>query len=114
MFGGHTSAIWSSSNLYKTDATAFLFSLINRENRPCKSVVKSPGAYAIYDHASYGPTFGGGHDLNIANNSDSNMNSYSNWGHSYSSLYTYGSAQAQSFFAGFRYFQVKEIEVFQI
>ncbi len=92
----------------------FLFSLINKENRPYKSVVKSPGTNAIYDSASYGPTFGGGHDFYIADNSDSNTDSYSNWGNSYSSLYTYYSAQAQSFFAGSKNFQVKEIEVFQI
>jgi hypothetical protein len=54
------------------------------------------------------------HGLYIADNSDSNTNSYSNWGYSYSSMYLQGSAQAQSFFAGSKYFQVKEIEVFQI
>ena len=114
VFGGYTSAIWGSSNSYKTDSSAFLFSLINRENRPYKSFVKSPGSSAIFDYASYGPTFGGWYDLHIADNSNSNTNSYSNWGHSYLSLYTYSTIQAQSFFAGSKYFQVKEIEVFQI
>jgi hypothetical protein len=111
VFGGYTTAIWSSSSTYKTDTNAFLFSLINKENHPYKSAVKSTGSNAIYDSASYGPTFGNGHDLYIADNSDSNTNSISNWGHSYSSMYLQGSAQAQSFFAGS---SMKEIEVFQI
>jgi hypothetical protein len=111
VFGGFTTAIWSSSSTWKTDSNAFLFSLINRENRPYKSVVKSPGTNAIYDHASNGPTFGAGHDFYIADNSDSNTNSHSNWGSSYTSL---SGVQTDSFFAGSRNFQVKEIEVFQI
>ncbi len=115
VFGGYTSALWSSSAGYKNDASAFLFSLINKENRPGKFGVRySGGTNAIYDLGSLGPTFGGGNDLRIADNSDSNTNSYSNLGNSYSSFHTYGTTQAQNFLAGSYSFQVKEIEVFKM
>lgn len=39
--------------------------------------------YATYNNSGYGPTFGGGHDLYIANASDVTNTSYTNFGHSY-------------------------------
>ncbi len=37
--------------------------------------INNTHSYAIYCHPSYGPTFGGGHDLYIADNSNANKNS---------------------------------------
>jgi hypothetical protein len=69
--------------------------------------------YGIYCHTSYGPTFGGGHDSHIANQSNTNLNSFSNLGHSYTHPdYAFRSDEAQSFLAGSLYFQVTEIEVY--
>ena len=41
-------------------------------------------SYAIYRSSDRGPTFGGGYDIYIANNANSNTDSYTNFGHSYS------------------------------
>lgn len=40
--------------------------------------------YAIYRYSSFGPTFGGGNDICIANNANSNTDSYTNFGNTYS------------------------------
>jgi hypothetical protein len=40
-------------------------------------------AYSIYILNSYGPTFGGGHDLCISDNCDQNNSSYSNLPYSF-------------------------------
>jgi len=40
--------------------------------------------YAIYRKSSFGPTFGGGNDIHIANNANNNTDSYTNFGNSYS------------------------------
>ena len=62
--------------------------------------------------SSYGPTFGGGHDIYIANNA-----AYSS--RSYSYHYTYGPPSGygyglSSFLAGSSYFTPDEIETFFI
>ena len=62
--------------------------------------------YSINSYSSYGPTFGGGHDINIKSDASSNSNSYRNLGHTYSppSGYSYTSTFAQTF--------VDEVETF--
>jgi len=64
----------------------------------------------------YGPTFGGGHDVKIANEATSNKNSYTNLGHTYSPPpgNSFGSPFTQSFLAGSYYFQPDEVEVFYL
>ena len=59
-------------------------------------------AYAVYDCSSDGPTFGGSHDLYIADYASSNSNSYTDPGHVYRppSGYSYGSTSTQTFLAG--------------
>ena len=97
---------------------AFLFSLVNK---PGWAPVKLPqtgkyssSRYSINSCPGYGPTFGGGHDINIKNHTSSNTNSYSNLGHTYSppSGHSYGSSFTKSFLAGSYKFQPNEIEVF--
>jgi len=67
IFGGFASIPWSSliDGRYKTDSTAFLFSLINPSNTPLKLKVCIP-ENAVYHNSSYGPTFGGGYDLHVS------------------------------------------------
>ena len=85
--------------------------LINLENKPLK--MKWSNGDGIYCNSSYGPTFGGGHDLCISHNSNTNTGSYSNLGHSYTHpYYAYESNEAKSFLAGSLNFQVSEIEVY--
>ena len=65
----------SSGNGYTSNA--FIFSLRNKEElHPFKSMVLQP-QYAIYRSQGYGPTFGGGGDIYISDNANSNNNSYS-------------------------------------
>jgi hypothetical protein len=65
----------------------------------------------MYDHSSYGPTFGGNHDIHVADNANSNSNSYTNAGHAYQLP---AGQDAQTFFTSARNFQAAEIEVFRV
>ena len=71
---------------------------------------RNNSAQAIGSCSYYGPTFGGGHDIYIANNA-----AYSS--SSYSYLYTYSppsgySSGRSTFLAGSYYFTPNEIETF--
>ena len=69
--------------------------------------------FAIFASNQYGPTFGGGFDLHICNNSNTSNGSYSNLGHSYNHPnYAYNSNKAKSFLAGSYYFLTTEIEIY--
>ncbi|CDW73285.1 UNKNOWN [Stylonychia lemnae] len=76
--GGYTSQSWKSVNNYVVDKEAFLFSADNQVQ-----ITNPNGQNAIYDHVSYGPTFGGGHDLYVAAGANSNQNSYTNLNNNY-------------------------------
>jgi len=68
---------------------------------------------AIYANEACGPTFSGGHDLFICDNSNSANGSYSCLGKSYKHPnYVYGSNEAKSFLAGSKNFLATEIEVY--
>ncbi|XP_028392774.1 E3 ubiquitin-protein ligase TRIM33-like [Dendronephthya gigantea] len=117
IFGGYTDQTWQScSGQYKTSNASFLFSLRNPNNlQPFKcSLINGKNENAICCHPSYGATFGGGHDLNIADNANSNQISYSNLGYTYQppAGYQYNTPQTQSLFAGSHNFKPTEIEVF--
>ena len=111
IFGGYTSADWSGVQ-YKSDSTAFLFSLVNSYNVSVKmNIIQEK--YAINCYPLYSVVFGGGHDLFCS----SYYNIYkSNLGHSYQlpNFLTYGSNEAQSFLAGSPSFQPVEIEVYYV
>ena len=113
IFGGYTALCWDQSGTNKIDNNAYIFSIVNLHNSPIK-IACSPGQNAIYCNSSYGPTFGGGHDLHIANNSNINQSSYSNLLYSFKHAnFPNGSANAKSFLAGAYNFYVDEIEIFQ-
>jgi len=101
-----------------SSSTAFIFSLVNKPGWG-PVTFRPPGKYgsyqdAIYDHSSYGPTFGSGHDIYIAPYASSNTNSYSNFGHGYSPPAGHNCCNSftQSFLAGSYNFQPDEVEVF--
>jgi hypothetical protein len=77
IFGGFTSIDWDSLGGFGSDpsANAFLFSLMNQNNQSCK-IRLSNTQYSIYCHTGYGPTFGAGHDIHIANNANITAGSY--------------------------------------
>ena len=103
-----------SGSSYSDSTDSFIFSFKNYPGlEPFKLHVKRSDN-AIYGNSGYGPTFGGGHDIYIANSAGSNRNSYSNVGHTYVQLagYRYGSSDAKSVLAGSYNFQPHEVEVF--
>lgn len=103
-----------SSGSYSKSVNSFIFSFKNKYDlEPFKLRVKTFDN-AIYDNSGYGPTFGA-HDIYIANNANSNKNSYSNLGVSYVVLkgYKYGSSEIKALLAGSYNFKPDEIEVFR-
>jgi len=110
VFGGYTSVGWRGGlSNYIPDTKSWLFTLVNKHNiLPTKYSV-SLQEYGIYDRDDYGPTFGGGHDFNIANNSNSNNTSYSNFPHSYNDSTGVGKGTLTSY-----NFTCEEIEVFSV
>ena len=114
VFGGYSSVCWDKSGEYKDDPSAFLFSLINPDNKPIK-LCYNGGGKAIFCHANNGPTFGAGHDLFIATHANTNKNSHTNLGNSFKhSSLRYESDHSQCYFNGSYNFQVNEIEVFHM
>ena len=115
----HTYFLVDSGSEYGYDSNAFLFSLVNKPGwvpvkLPQTGKHSSNRRYSIYDYRSYGPTFGGGHDIYISNYASSNRNSYSNLGNTYSppSGYSYLSTFAETFLAGSKNFTPDEVETF--
>ena len=109
----------SSGNKYQYDSKAFLFSLVNKPGwapvkLPQTGRYSSNRAYSVRFRSSYGPTFGGGHDIQIFYSGQSSGNSHSNLGHTYSapSGHSYGSTFAKTFLAGTYNFTPDEVETF--
>ena len=117
IFGGFTIAQWSSpvNATWQFDNKAFIFSLVNKENRPLifEHTSNVNKKYSICSMNNRGPIFG--NDLLISDNSNSNTNSFSNLGYTYTHPeYSFESERAKTILAGTFYFQVQEIEVFQM
>ena len=115
----HLYFLVGSGSRYWYDSNAFLFSLVNKPGwapvkLPQTGTYSSRRKYSIDDNPSYGPSFGGGHDIRIPNDASSNRNSYTNLGSEYSppSGYSYGSTFTQTFLAGTYTFTPDEIETF--
>lgn len=58
VFGGFTEADWHSNDEYVSDPIAFIFSLINKEDKPFKVMCSDSGKKAIAYDETWGPTFG--------------------------------------------------------
>jgi hypothetical protein len=88
--------------------------LRNKENiLPFKAPLKNQNdAYAVRTHPNGGPTFGGGTDLEIKDNTVSNDNSYSYFGVSYQP--PSGVNDPYTLLAGTQRFTQSEVEVFYI
>ncbi len=80
VFGGYTDASWDSSNSYKAASSAYIYSLRRNgvSNLSKHNISNNDHGKAIFTNPSYGPTFGGGHDLNITNNSNLYKGSHTN------------------------------------
>ena len=102
----------ASSNDWRYATKAFIFSLRNKEGLgPFKSMVTAP-QWANSRRSGYGPLFGGGWDICIADNANGNTNSYTNFGNSYS--VPSGVQDPYTILAGTNYFTPDEVEVFHL
>ena len=76
-FGGYSTQNWCQSTVGSSYARApdsFIFNLSNKQKYDLIQFNTS----AVYRYNSYGPTFGGGHDLCLASSCRSNTSSYCN------------------------------------
>ncbi len=115
VFGGFASSAWHSSGEWIDDPNAFLFSLRRAGVSFKDKFTVKKAQYALIGYSGYGPIFGG-YDIYIYNQSNTNMGSYSNFGHSYNlpNGYTFG-GNAREFLAGnYNQWTTTEIEVYQI
>jgi hypothetical protein len=115
VFGGYSAKGWSPKNSgYSYDSDAVLYSHINKDAEPCVIKCSMPD-YAIYYDSNFGPVFGAGMDLLVANNSNETWDSSCRLGYSYKHpFYDDYSEEAKSFLAGSHYFKIEEIEVFKL
>jgi len=77
-FGGYSTQNWCQSTVgssYTRAPESFIFNLSTKEKFELENQMDSN---AIYRYNSYGPTFGGGHDLNLSSSCTSNTSSYCN------------------------------------
>ena len=114
IFGGYSSISWTSNSSWHSSYDNFLCTLTNiHGTAPTKFPITRNYENAIYDYSSYGPTFGGNHDIKIDNNYLNNNISYCNLGYSYTDSLGYGN----SIFSGdvnSNNFNLKEMEVFKL
>jgi len=70
VYGGYTGQSWSGSDAWINDPTAFLYQLkfSGNDQRTKFPVVHSNSVNAIYSDNTFGPTFGGGHNLHTFSN----------------------------------------------
>jgi len=101
IFGGYTECSWDSSGSYKNGDNSWLFSLRCPTGHQVKLKPNSTTNH-IYCYSSYGPTFGGGHDL-LINGSSCSFNPT-----------TYPVPTNGNFFVGSLSCNIAEIEVFRL
>jgi len=75
IFGGYTGEAWRSASGTYSAARCWLYSLANRAGRVYKLEAGSGTSSNVYHNSSYGPTWGGGHDLHV----NGSMRSTSNY-----------------------------------
>lgn len=113
LFGGYATLPWTSQGSYKSDTSAFLFTLINPHAiTPTKYVINPTLVqFAVCHHnGTHGSTFGGGHDLHVAGASNANNISYTNFPHTYSDT----TGKGNNTFTGTRNFTSSDIEVYKL
>ncbi|XP_029179236.2 uncharacterized protein LOC114977880 [Acropora millepora] len=109
--GGFSDQPWRSDiprGKYTPSDRAFLFTLINCDSVPPSKFDVTHSKYATLHHPSYGPMFGAGADLCIADGCNEKPESYSNLPHSYD-----GPQASSGLLMGDYNFTVKDYEVFR-
>jgi hypothetical protein len=112
IFGGFTEQKWHSRGAFVTDPNAFLFSLVNKEEKPFKVLCSNEGKQAICCCSEYGFCFGYG-DICIESDLNKIKENVCDFGNSYQHPdYLKDTVEAKNILAGSRYFVTVEIEVF--
>ena len=114
VFGGYTDVSWSSSYYgWKSSSESFLFSLKCHAGLPAVKMGIKAGmeGNAVCHYSIYGPIFGGGHDLCIEPNTNTEFSSRSHVGDAY---HLPAGTTDPHFLAGSRKFKVTDYEVFQV
>ena len=115
IFGGYTDMIWQDKRSKSIkDTHAFVFSLTNVNDEPCKLRVNKEWSYMSIDcDGLNGPSFGI-NDIHIGDEANKSACSFSDLGFAYTHpLYEHKTNEARSFLAGSFKFQVDDIEVYQ-
>ena len=113
-FGGYSTQSWGQSSVGANNGRApgsFIFNLSNKQKYDLIDEVKSNAQKAVFRHNSYGPIFGGGHDLCIVNSSNNSTSNYCNKNDN--SAYNTGNNNLLGG-NGQTFFQVKYYEVYQV
>ncbi|XP_065581334.1 uncharacterized protein LOC136040871 [Artemia franciscana] len=108
--GGFSDIPWVKSGpkgRYGSSEKAFIFTLVNNENVPPTKFPVTKKMYAVCFHHDCGPIFGAGSDLYIASNAHENMESYTNFPHSYN-----GDETSPTLLMGDYNFSIADYEVF--
>lgn len=109
--GGYNPLSWNSSSTYNftntaAEQTAFLFNLTDA------LLYEQFGPRQTYNHPSYGPTFGGGHDLYI---NSALSGGYANIGHTYGDESLFRDAAYRNAFTGsYNAWSIGGLEVFTL
>ena len=107
-FGGYSTQNWCRSGIGDSTSRAqgsFIFNLTNKQKYELNDQLNTT---AVYRYNSYGPTFGGGNDLYLADQCRSNSSSYCN-----KSSYNTGNTNVLGG-NGQTNFQVSKYEVYQV
>jgi hypothetical protein len=114
IFGGFAEKAWILSLNWIVDPKAYIFSIVNKDNKPFKSVSNNDGGTIC--ETRHGPAFGGvgkGSDIYVSLDSNINQSSCCNFGSSYKHAdYQFGTEKTKTILAGSYNFQTAEIEVF--
>ncbi len=114
LFGGYTDVPWTSaSGVSKQSLQSFLFAFRSSAsgNTPVTATIAS-SSNAVYHHSSYCCTFGAGHNIYIADSSNTNSNSNSNWSNGQYYSYPPGVTSNVYWLVGQQRFQTRDVEVF--
>ncbi len=120
LIGGYNPQSWNSVNAYNitqidAERTAFLFNLtsdfVQRQKLNSDPNCPGCGQYQTYNYSSYGPAFGGGHDLWVDN---SLQNGYVyNWSYGVNT-YTNNILNIGNPYTGYPNLQILGFEVFKV
>jgi hypothetical protein len=101
VFGGYNPQSWTSNSGYISGTGAFLFNLTH----DYKLDQINP-TYQTYNHISYGPTFGGGHDIHVSLSGG--------YGYNYPWSYENPASKGHTYLSGTYQFNAIEVEVYKL